>query len=97
MSATSPNGAGRPRSARLDHLTWPEIKAAAERDAVVIVPVGSTEQHGYHLPLSTDVVLPESLAIEAGAELEVAGGPADRLRLPIPATVRRRGGLPRHD
>lgn len=69
MSATSPNGAGRPRSARLDHLTWPEIKAAAERDAVVIVPVGSTEQHGYHLPLNTDVVLPESLAIEAGAEL----------------------------
>ena len=45
--------------------TWPE----AERDmagAVLAVPVGSTEQHGPHLPLSTDtdiaVALVERLA-----------------------------------
>jgi len=31
-------------------LTWPEVDAAA----VLAVPVGSTEQHGPHLPLSTD-------------------------------------------
>lgn len=55
------------RSLRLDDLTWPEIQAAAERDAAVILPIGSTEQHGYHLPLCTDVVLPESLAREVAA------------------------------
>jgi len=96
MSATSSNGERRPRSARLDHLTWPEIKAAAEGDTAVIVPVGSTEQHGYHLPLNTDVVLPESLAIEAGAELGSLVAP------PIAYGYRPRplsggGRLPRHD
>ena len=29
---------------------------------VVIVPIGSTEQHGYHLPIGTDVYLAEALA-----------------------------------
>ncbi|MFW6151266.1 MAG: creatininase family protein, partial [Chloroflexota bacterium] len=31
-----------------------EFKQLAEQDAVVIVPVGSTEQHGEHLPVNTD-------------------------------------------
>ena len=33
-------------------LTWPE--ASGRSDAVLVVPLGSTEQHGPHLPLSTD-------------------------------------------
>lgn len=47
----------------LGELTWPE---AAARGDVLAVPVGSTEQHGPHLPLSTDtdiaVALCRSLA-----------------------------------
>jgi creatinine amidohydrolase len=39
---------------RLDDLTWPEVAARAQAGAVLLVPVGSTEQHGPHLPLSTD-------------------------------------------
>ena len=31
-----------------------EIKALAQRNAVVIVPIGATEQHGPHLPVGTD-------------------------------------------
>jgi creatinine amidohydrolase/Fe(II)-dependent formamide hydrolase-like protein len=43
------------RSFRLEDLTWPEIKAAlAGGMTSVVVPVGSTEQHGPHLPLATD-------------------------------------------
>ena len=42
-------------------LTWTEVRDAIERDAGVIVPVGATEQHGYHLPIGTDVVLPVEL------------------------------------
>ena len=34
----------------LAQLTWPEV----DRTAILAVPVGSTEQHGPHLPLSTD-------------------------------------------
>jgi len=32
----------------------PEIKQAAMDDGVVIIPVGATEQHGFHLPVNTD-------------------------------------------
>jgi creatinine amidohydrolase len=38
----------------LADLTSPEIEAAAAADCVLAVPLGSTEQHGPHLPLSTD-------------------------------------------
>ncbi|TWS21718.1 mycofactocin biosynthesis peptidyl-dipeptidase MftE, partial [Tsukamurella sputi] len=32
-------------------LTWPEVPPAGP---VLVVPVGSVEQHGPHLPLDTD-------------------------------------------
>lgn len=34
-------------------LTWPEVSSRAAA-SILVVPVGSTEQHGPHLPLSTD-------------------------------------------
>lgn len=37
----------------LSDLTWPEV-ARYPADTVLAVPLGSTEQHGPHLPLSTD-------------------------------------------
>jgi creatinine amidohydrolase len=38
----------------LPHMTWPEVEAALKRTDVVIIPVGSIEQHAKHLPLGTD-------------------------------------------
>jgi creatinine amidohydrolase len=42
-----------------------EINALAARDAVVIVPVGSTEQHGPHLPTQVDSLLVGEIARRA--------------------------------
>jgi creatinine amidohydrolase len=39
---------------RYDHYTWPEIKALIDRQPVCILPVGSVEDHGRHLPLDVD-------------------------------------------
>ncbi|HEX3591089.1 MAG TPA: mycofactocin biosynthesis peptidyl-dipeptidase MftE [Pseudonocardiaceae bacterium] len=39
---------------RLADLTWPEVGERAAAGAVLAVPLGSTEQHGPHLPLATD-------------------------------------------
>lgn len=64
---------GRPR--HLADLTWPEVDAAAQRGAAVILPVGATEQHGYHLPLCTDATLAERLALEVAAALDVLVAP----------------------
>jgi creatinine amidohydrolase len=35
-------------------LTWEEIREAAREGVVILLPVGSTEQHGPHLPLKVD-------------------------------------------
>ncbi|SEO78929.1 creatinine amidohydrolase [Halogranum amylolyticum] len=44
--------------------TWPDLGDYVASESVAVVPLGSTEQHGPHLPLSTDHVIAESLARE---------------------------------
>ena len=44
-------------------MTWPEVAAAVAAGATtVILPLGATEQHGPHLPLSTDTYRATALA-----------------------------------
>jgi mycofactocin precursor peptide peptidase len=54
---------------RLGDATWREVDGIARRRPdeqapapIVLVPVGSTEQHGPHLPLATDTIIAEELA-----------------------------------
>lgn len=49
--------------------TYREIQSIGEADgSIVIVPIGSIEQHGHHLPVSTDTILVDAAA-HKGAEL----------------------------
>jgi creatinine amidohydrolase len=48
-------------SVALADLTWPDADRLAS-SALLVVPVGSTEQHGPHLPLSTDTDIAVALA-----------------------------------
>jgi len=50
---------------RLADLTWPQ--AHEVRDAVLVVPIGATEQHGPHLALSTDTDVATALARRVAA------------------------------
>src|SRR5947208_1724650 len=43
-------------------MTNPEVEAFLESHHTVIVPTGSTEQHGPHGPLATDVLIPQEVA-----------------------------------
>ncbi len=57
-------------------MTWPEV-AGRCRTTVLAVPVGSTEQHGPHLPLSTDTDIAVALARRlAAARPDVLVAPA---------------------
>jgi creatinine amidohydrolase len=47
-------------------LTWPEVNEAVAMEKVILLPVGSTEQHGPHLPLDVDNFLATSVCLEAG-------------------------------
>jgi creatinine amidohydrolase len=57
---------------RLEDLTWPEVAELASTDAVVVVPVGTVEQHGPHLPIDTDNRIAEGFA-DAAVESCVPG------------------------
>jgi creatinine amidohydrolase len=46
----------------LEHLTWPEVKKLKPSRHVVLLPLGSFEQHGPHLPLTTDTDLVTAIA-----------------------------------
>lgn len=45
--------------------TWPEVEAQLQRTRTVVVPIGSTEQHGPTGLLGTDWLCPEIIAHEA--------------------------------
>lgn len=57
---------------RLADLTWPEAGHRGADGAVLLVPVGATEQHGPHLPLSTDTDLAVAVATTAALRLRDA-------------------------
>ena len=60
------------------HYTWPELGKVAKKQPVVVVPIGSVEDHGPHLPLDVDNFLIWEIC-EAAAQR--AGG--DILLMPI--------------
>lgn len=63
------------RDLALAHCTYPEVAArlAAAGPKVAMIPVGSTEAHGPHLPLNTDSLIGEAVAARAAAALERRG------------------------
>ena len=48
-----------PHSGHLDDAVWPEL---VSRVSTVVVPVGSLEQHGPHLPLDTDTAIADAVS-----------------------------------
>lgn len=54
---------------RYNHLTWEEMNEAIKVNKVVVLPTGSTEQHGPHLPLDVDAFLVESVCLELGRRI----------------------------
>jgi creatinine amidohydrolase len=50
---------------RIDQLTWVEYDERVRRDSpVVFLPVGALEQHGPHLPMNCDEVIPRRISEE---------------------------------
>ena len=53
MSSTDPPT----RPHRYAQLTWPQVAERVAEDPVCVIPVATLEDHGYHLPIDTDVVI----------------------------------------
>ena len=52
------------------HYTWPEMKEIVKQQPVVVLPVGSVEDHGPHLPLDVDNFLIGAMCEEAARRLD---------------------------
>jgi creatinine amidohydrolase len=60
---------------RVEECNWMQLEAYLEGDDRIVLPLGSTEQHGY-LSLATDSILSERVAAEAAEPLAVPVLPA---------------------
>lgn len=75
-----------------------QVRLALERRPCLLVPVGTCEQHGPHLPLGCDTIIVEHLVDDLSAELGILRAPtieygvntATRRQFPGNATVRRK-------
>lgn len=50
--------------------TWVEIGEYIKKDALIILPVGTLEEHGRHLPVETDARIAEEVAKAIGEEMK---------------------------
>jgi creatinine amidohydrolase len=60
---------------RLKLMRPGEIARLLERDPRLIIPVGTCEQHGPHLPLGSDTMIVDRLSCDLSAEFEVLLAP----------------------
>jgi creatinine amidohydrolase len=60
---------------QLSFLTWAEAEAQFRKDPMVIVPIGSTEQHGPNGLIGTDALNAEAVAIAVGRETDAVVAP----------------------
>jgi creatinine amidohydrolase len=56
-------------SVLMAELSWPEFAAKTQGRAPFFLPVGATEQHGPHLPLGVDVILPTGVCERVAREV----------------------------
>ena len=74
-----------------------QVRLTLERDARLLVPVGTCEQHGPHLPLGCDTLIVERLADDLSADFQILRAPTveygvnrvNRREFPGNAAVRR--------
>ncbi|TFG20451.1 MAG: creatininase family protein [Promethearchaeota archaeon] len=61
------------------NATWEEFdKAVKESHSLILIPVGCLEEHGPHLPLSTDCIIGEKICEQVAQETDIIVGPPIR-------------------
>lgn len=61
---------------KIAEMSWDQVKNLLLKTDTVLVPIGSLEQHGPHLPLETDTILALEVARRAAEKAGVALTPA---------------------
>ena len=74
-TAAGPGPVAPAEAIRLQLLAWPEVEAYLDRCRAVILPLGSTEQHGPTGAIGTDALTAEAVALELGRRSGVLVAP----------------------
>lgn len=74
----------KPATVFLGEMTSPEVEAFLKVGQTVIVPTGSTEQHGPHGPLLTDMLIPQEIARRVAPEVKALVAPPINYSLSYP-------------
>jgi creatinine amidohydrolase len=64
-----------PEVTRLEELTFEAVRELGNRAVPLVLPMGSVEQHGPHLPLGTDTLIADGLATRVAREREIVIAP----------------------
>lgn len=72
---------------RLSSMTFQQAQEVISRGAVALWPIGSTEAHGPHLPLDTDVVIAEQACLRSVTALTERTGKAAVVLPPLSFTI----------
>ncbi len=74
----------KPATVFLGEMTTLEVEAFLREHQTVIVPIGSTEQHGPHAPLMTDVLIPQEIARRVAPRIGAVVAPSVNYALSYP-------------
>lgn len=74
----------KPATVFLGEMTNPEVEAFLKDHDTVIVPTGSTEQHGPHGPLLTDAIVPTEVGRRVAERIGALVGPPINYALSYP-------------
>lgn len=54
----------------ISNMSWPEAEKRIKASRAVILPLGSTEQHGFHMAVGTDTVVSDYVCLELAKQTD---------------------------
>ena len=76
----------------LEEMSWPEVAKLAKQKKTVLIPVGSIEQHGPHLPLNCDLTAAWEVSLRVARKIGAVVAPpiipgVSTHHMPFPGTI----------
>jgi creatinine amidohydrolase len=76
----------------LEEMSWPEVAELAKQKKMVLIPVGSIEQHGPHLPLNCDLTAALEVSLRVARKIDAVVAPSivpgvSTHHMPFPGTI----------
>ena len=64
------------RTVDMKHMSWTEVAEARDQQPVILLPIGTLEQHGPHMPIGNDCMVAEWVALRTAEQTNALVAPA---------------------